>query len=88
MAEKTNKAPSSCGVDHSTLRKLGTGVYEDATGQSAHFCLDEILEEVGLPRTPENLDICEAMLREAVDEKWPGVPVLVTPDRSPRGRGH
>ena len=76
MAAKTNL--SSCGVDHSTLRRLAPGIYEDDRGRTAHFCLDEVCAECGLEPTPENLDIAEHALREVVAELWPGVPVLVS----------
>lgn len=80
MARKINDpAPSSCGVDHSTLRKLGTGVYEDDAGRYLHLCLVEICEEAGYEANSENLDIAEEMLRAIVALRWPGVPVLVEP---------
>lgn len=72
--------PSACGVDHSVLRKLGTGVYEDASGRYLHLCLVEICEEAGYAATSENLDVAEEMLRALVAKQWPGVPILVEPD--------
>ena len=76
MAAKT-KAPSSCGVDHATLRRLQVGVYEDTHGRSLHLCLDEICEAAGYDPTPENLNTAECALRELLAEQWPGVPITV-----------
>lgn len=86
MAGKiSDAAPSSCGVDHATLRKLGTGVYEDVTGKSLHLCLVEICAEAGYAPTQENLDIAESALREVVAEKWPGLPIMVATDEPRAG---
>ena len=83
MAAKTRL--SSCGVDHSTLKRLAPGIYEDDHGRSAHFCLDEVCEACGMPPTPENLAIAEQALRDTVAEHWPGVPVIVSAGRDRRG---
>ena len=71
---------SRCGVDHACLRRLASGVYEDASGRYLHLCLVEICEEAGYAPTAANLDVAEEMLRELVAEQWPNLPVLVAGD--------
>lgn len=71
--------PAGCRVDHSTLRKLGTGVYEDWRGRYLHLCLVEICDEAGYEASSRNLDIAEDMLRALVARQWPCVPILVEP---------
>lgn len=83
MARSTDKdepGPGSCGVDHSPLRKLGTGIYEEEGGRYLHLCLVELCEEAGYEPNSRNLDIAEDMLRAIVAKEWPGVTILVEPD--------
>lgn len=59
------------------MRKLGPGLYFQASDNSMHFSAEEVCEQLGVTATRENMEIAERGARKVIETYWPNAKVEV-----------
>lgn len=62
------------------MRQIVPGVY--LQGNDIHIDHEDVCKYLGVPNTPDQIDMVQALLRQVVEEVFPGHPVNVTDVRS------